>query len=55
MKPRACAVNVAALVILVCSLALLGRREKGRQMRRQEMKEALQTWEGEGGAILVSS
>jgi len=45
----------AAMMIIGCCLGSMGRCEKRRGEQRQQLDDALENWEGEGGAVMVES
>jgi len=47
------AVVFAALTIIGCSVSALICCEKRRAYHRRTLDEAVQNWEGEGGAVVV--
>jgi len=44
---------VAALTIIGCCLSSMTRSEKRRGTQLKQLEEAVQNWEGEGGAVVV--
>jgi hypothetical protein len=44
---------LAALTIIGCCLGSMTRSEKRRTTQRKQIEEAVQNWEGEGGAVVV--
>ena len=43
----------AALTIIGCCLSSIGCCQKQRTVQRRQLEDAVQNWEGEGGAILA--
>jgi hypothetical protein len=58
MKTRSsagvCATVFAALTIIGCCLSTMARGEKRRTTCKKQLDEAVQNWEGEGGAIVAA-
>lgn len=48
---QVCATVFAALTIIGCCLSSMLSCHKGRTVQRKQVEEAVQTWEGEGGAV----
>ena len=44
---------LAALTIIGCCLSSMTRSEKRRGTQLKQLEEAVQNWEGEGGAVVV--
>jgi hypothetical protein len=44
---------LAALTIIGCCLGSMNRCEKRRVIQRKQLEDAVQNWEGEGGAVVV--
>ena len=57
MKSRAgndvCATVFAALMIIGCSMYSMAIRRQRRVVQKKQLEEAVQSWEGEGGAVPV--
>ena len=57
MKSRcACGVGatvLAALTIIGCCLSSMNRSQKRRINQSKQLEEAVQNWEGEGGAVVL--
>jgi hypothetical protein len=49
-----CATVFAAVTIIGCCLSTMARHEKRRTTHKKQMDEAVEKWEGEGGAIVAA-